>query len=240
MPRLSFISDHDLEEVVNSLLVVANEALNKAEKEFNSNVIDPFSALFEMAGFNINQNVWRSNEKTRKAQKTLSNHVGEFHQRILGKVNGWENPGKGAIVDLISHDHKIIAEIKNKHNTVKGSDLTHVYTELEELVMPKASRYKDYTAYYVQIIPNKPLRYDTFFTPSDNQHGAKKPENPRIRKIDGFSFYDKVTGVEGALKQLFNVLPDVIQSNKIASSFRDEDISFLTAFFEAAFGGSVN
>lgn len=238
MSRLSFISDHDLEEAVDNLLTVAHAALKKAEIKFDKNVIDPFAAIFEMAGFNVNENTWRSNEKTRKAQKTLGNHIGAFHQSILDKVRGWENPGPGGIVDLISNDQKIIAEIKNKHNTVKGSNLTHLYTDLENLVMPKTSKYKDYTAYYAVIIPKKPDRFDLPFVPSDNVMGKRKPENALIRKIDGFTFYDKVTGVDGALLKLFKTLPSVIQSNQKANGYRFEDTSFLNAFFDAAFGKS--
>ncbi|MCC2666571.1 MAG: type restriction enzyme (Eco47II, Sau96I) [Gammaproteobacteria bacterium] len=236
MSKLSFISDHDLDEAVANLLTVAGAALKESEDKFNKNVIDPFSAIFEMAGFQIDENTWRSNEKTRKAQKTLSNQVGAFHQTILSKIQGWQNPGPGGIIDLVSHNHKIIAEIKNKHNTVKGANLTHLYSELENLVMPKTSKYKDYTAYYVAIIPKKPGRYDLPFTPSDKAVGKRKSENSLIRKIDGFSFYDKVTGVENTLLQLFKALPELLQSHRNAYGYRFQNAAFLETLFETAFG----
>lgn len=236
MPRLAFISDEDLEEAVETLLLQASHALKKAETKFEKNVIDPFAAIFEMAGFGLNEVVWRSNEKIRKAQKTLGNHIGAFHQSVLGKIKGWSNPGSGGIIDLVSTEQKIIAEIKNKYNTVKGSDLTHLYTDLENLVMPKASIYKDYTAYYVEIIPKKPIRYDVPFTPSDKSMGKKKTENSFIRKVDGYTFYKLVTGVDDALFQLFKVLPEVIESNKKnIMDYKFLNTQFLSVFFQAAF-----
>jgi len=236
MPRLAFISDEDLEKAVENMLLQATHALKKVETKFDSNVIDPFAAVFEMAGFGLDEETWLVNERARKAQKTLSNHVGDFHQSVLGKVAGWANLGKGGGLDLLSKERKIIAEIKNKHNTVTGGKLVHVYTELDDCVMQKTSLYKDYTAYYVEIIPKKPRLYDVPFRPSDKAKGSRKPENVLIRKIDGYSFYNLVTGVDGALYQLFNVLPDVIQASKSVTNYQFHDFDFLKAFFKAAFG----
>ncbi len=64
--------------------------------------------------------IWYKNETARQAQKTLQNHLGDFHQRILGSVKGWTDMHTGGVIDLISHDTKIIAEVKNKYNTVSG------------------------------------------------------------------------------------------------------------------------
>ena len=33
-------------------------------------------------------------------QKSFANAIGEFHQNIIGHINGWENLGRGQIVDL--------------------------------------------------------------------------------------------------------------------------------------------
>lgn len=147
----------------------------------------------------------------REAQKTLQNHVGEFHQNILGAVKGWENMHTGSVVDLVSDEHKVVAEVKNKHNTLSGGKRSDQYSNLEKLVMPKASRYHDYTSYFVTIIPRSPERFDRFFTPSEKETGANCPENALIREIDGASFYQIVTGEKDALAQLFDILPKVIE-----------------------------
>jgi hypothetical protein len=177
---------------------------------------------------------WAINEKLRQAQKTLSNHIGNFHQSLLGALEGWENLPNGKIVDIVCTERKIIAEIKNKHNTIKASNQSTLYHSLNDLVMKKGQVYKDYTAYYVEIIPKKPKRYDKPFTPSDASIGAKCPENPLIRVIDGASFYALITGVEDALQQVFNVLPAVISVLK--PNYQMMDSHLITRFFMEAYG----
>ena len=174
---------------------------------------------------------------TRQAQKSLQNHVGEFHQIVLGSIDGWKNLKTGAIVDLESIDNNMIAEVKNKYNTISGGKLADLYSELEKLVMPKTSKYKNFTAYYVEILPKSPTPYDKEFTPSDKAKGAKCPPNPLIRQIDGKSFYAKVTGDPKALAKLFNVLPDVIEDLcSTTTKYKFEDREFAEKFFTSAFG----
>jgi Eco47II restriction endonuclease len=237
MPKLSFISDVELEVAVQHLLDVAHQAKINVLKDINRNVIDPFSILFQMSGFEISSEEWQASEMTRQAEKTLQNHIGMFHQNILGAVAGWTNLEVGQIVDLESIEQKIIAEIKNKHNTISGGKLADVYHDLESQVTPKHSKYKGFTAYYVEIIPKKPTRCNEEFTPSDKAVGNRCPKNPLIRKIDGASFYDLVTGQDNALQQLFDILPDVIEEVCAnTNNYQFNDRTFAKSFFNAAFG----
>ena len=210
MALLKFISDVDLENEVNHLLKVAKNA--KAEKimEFDKNVIDPFSALFGMAGFEIDYKTWYESELARQSQKSLQNHIGTFHQNILGRADGWKNMKTGNVIDLVHDKRKIIAEVKNKHNTVTGGSLKDMYYTFERLVAPKSSIYKGFTAYFVQVVPKYPRRMNITFTPSDKDKGAKCSENELIRRIDGGSFYSLATGRENALEELYMSLPIVI------------------------------
>lgn len=233
MPQLSFLADEILLQAVKHLLNIATEARRKADQDFNRNVIDPFATLFEMSGFQLDEKAWRAGEKNRQAQKTLQNHIGTFHQTLLGNVAGWEDLGTGGLVDIVCHERKLIAEIKNKHNTVKGSDKVKVYDLMERAVMTKGHQYKGFTGYYVEIIPKATARYDKPFTPPDNQTGQPRAANPLIRQIDGYSFYALVTGVPDALAQLFTVLPDVIES---CSNYHFTDRTFVGQFFKQAFG----
>jgi hypothetical protein len=233
MPQLSFISDEVLATAVRHLLNIATKARIKADKEFDRNVIDPFAVLFEMSGFGVDEPSWLAGEKNRQAQKTLQNHVGTFHQAILGMMAGWQDLGTGSVVDVVSTEKKIIAEVKNKHNTVKGSDKVKVYDQMETLVMTKGHQYKDFTAYYVEIIPKSGSRYDQPFTPPDSAKGQPRRANPLIRQIDGYSFYALATGVPNALEQLFTALPDVIEG---CSDYRFANREFASAFFHKAFG----
>ncbi|HRJ51901.1 MAG TPA: Eco47II family restriction endonuclease [Candidatus Thiothrix moscowensis] len=233
MPILSFISDEVLTNAVKNLLDVAVDARKKADKGFNRNVIDPFAVLFEMSGFQVDEQAWLVGEKNRQAQKTLQNHVGTFHQTIIGNISGWEDLGTGGVVDVVCPDRKIIAEIKNKHNTVKGSDKVKVYDLMERSVMTKGHQYKGFTGYYVEVIPKSTARYDKPFTPPDNQTGQPRAANELIRQIDGYKFYALATGVPDALGQLFAALPDVIEN---CSAYRFTDRTFASKFFQKAFG----
>ena len=84
MPYVSFIDDTRFKSLVTNTLARGHEAKNKAISKFNSNVIDPFSILWEMSSFDSNFDTWYVSELSRQAQKTLSNHIGMFHQNFLG------------------------------------------------------------------------------------------------------------------------------------------------------------
>jgi len=234
MPKLNWISDQYLLEAVQHLITKANEAVDKVNNDFEKNVIDPFSAIFSMAGFQMDYNTWIKSEIARQSQKTLQNHIGEFHQNILGKVNNWKNMKTGSVIDLVSTEKKVIAEIKNKHNTISGGKLSDLYYSLEHLVMPKASIYKGYTSYYVSIIPRNKNRSNKTFVPSDKEKGARCAINESIREIDGASFYHLVTGDKNALSDLYNLLPDVIvECTK--GTYKIDQSDKLRAFFDSAF-----
>jgi len=128
----------------------------------------------------------------------------------------------------------MLAEVKNKYNTLTGGKRADLYRTLEGLVMPKASRFKDYTAYYVTVIPQKPIRYDRFFTPSDKSKGAKCAENELIRELDGAEFYTLVTGSKTALNDLFDILPSVISD--VSNGKLSVPKKKIRQFFTAAFG----
>ncbi|MFA5518906.1 MAG: Eco47II family restriction endonuclease [Spirochaetota bacterium] len=231
---LSWIADKVLLEIVSNILEIAQNAKTSAENDFNKNVIAPFSALFEISGFDIDYETWFKNETTWQVQKTLQNHVGDFHQKVLGSVKDWKDLGVGSVIDLLSEKFKIIAEVKNKYNTISGGKLADLYFSLDNLVMPKNSIYKGYTAYYVTIIPKKPARYNKLFTPSNKEKGEKCQLNESIRMIDGASFYSLVTGRPDALEELFNHLPSIIEKLS-GKALLKKDKSKLDIFFKQAF-----
>ncbi len=234
MAYLPWISDDSLLSAVVELIEIAKKAQNRTQIEFTKNVIDPFSAMFQIAGFGIDYQSWIISEQTRQSQKTLQNYIGDFHQTILGSLRNWKNLKTGNIIDLVSDELKVIAEVKNKHNTVKGSNLSDLYNSLENVVMPKSSKFKEYTAYYVTIIPKSPDRFDKPFTPSDTKTGTKMKMNDKIRIIDGASFYSFATGVDNSLQQMFEVLPSVL-FDCTGVDFSSTDIKNLNHFFDLAF-----
>ena len=140
------------------------------------------------------------------------------------------------MVDLVCHEHRIVAEVKNKHNTLKASDQAGLYDKLHDLVRKKGQEFAGYTAYYVEIIPKRPERYDLPFSPSDNTTGTRKSEDALIRRIDGASFYALATGHDDALRQLFHALPQAFATLGIASTSTLP--ALLDDYYSAAFGSS--
>ena len=139
----------------------------------------------------------------------------------------------GNVIDLVCREEKIIAEIKNKFNTISGGKLSELYYSLDRLIMPQNSIYKNYTAYYVPVIPKKPARYNKAFVPSDKEKKVKCPVNEKIRETDGASFYDMVTGKANSLEELFQVLPSVITG---ITGKKIHDKEKLIVFFKMAYG----
>ena len=205
--NISFILYEDLYEICKFVIEALTTATNQTDQKLHRNIIDPFSAVFEASFYNISLTEWLKMEKTRQIQKTFQNKVGEFHQRILGKINGWEDLKSGNIVDIVNHNKKIVAEIKNKFNTTKGDDKPRLYDKIEAALN---QNYKGYTAYYVSIINKE--RVNRPFTPSDNITKTKRPENEMIRHVDGATFYEIVTGEKDALLKLYENIPIIIST----------------------------
>ncbi|MGL4766975.1 MAG: Eco47II family restriction endonuclease [Formosimonas sp.] len=210
MTKLSWIGTADLLRHVTRVVDKGLAGMVKAEKDEARNGLDPFSALFDASVQGMTLDEWLIAEQRRQAQKTLQNALGHFHQAVLSSVQGCSIPAEN-FIDWVNDERQMVAEIKNKYNTVKGSSLKDVYEELNLAVNGKTSKYRGYTAYYVTIIAAKPERIHRCFTPSDNSNRSKKAEHERIIEIDGVSFYDLVTGEHGALAQLYAVLPELIE-----------------------------
>jgi len=205
---LSFISDKDLEKAIMKILNVVAAAKENAAKALYKNRIDPFSAVFDASHQKISLARWIEQEKSRQAQKTLQNAIGDFRQDILGAVIGWENLGRGHVLDVRNPKKRIIAEIKNKFNTTKGNHKKQIYDDIKsELAKPENI---GFVGYYVEVVPARPKPYDKPFTPPDNQTHKRRPVNENIRVIDGKSFYKLATGIDDALEQLYDILPRAI------------------------------
>jgi len=203
MRYLEWIKDSDLTRICTEL--AENFHANASDEVNFKNKVDPFSALFDIALNDMSYDDWMNNERIRQRQKTLQNMIGNFHQNVLGCISGWENKAVGDVVDLVCPDKKIIAEVKNKYNTIKGSEKINLFNNFAHALK---YGYHGYTAYYVTVIAKKPLNVP--FAPSDNSKKAKPEANENIREIDGASFYAIATGSETALADLYSVLPNIL------------------------------
>ena len=131
----------------------------------------------------------------------MSNALGFFHQEILAGVQGWANHDAG--YDLECPARQILAEVKNKHNTMNASNREKVIGDLDTAVRQKG---RGWTGYLVIVVPRVRRRYETPL-------GTNRP----VSEIDGASFYHKVTGDPNALHDLFDVLCDELtESQEIA------------------------
>lgn len=192
--------------------------------DLRRNTIDIFSQALECTILDISKEEWEARELTRQTQKTLQNKVGELHQKILGSLDGIQDLGTGEIVDLKGPN--FIAEVKNKYNTTKGNHKVAIYDDLEQCL---SSADENTIGYYVEILPPNGKSYDKPFTPSDNKTSSRRPQNDKIRQIDGKTFYEKVTGNPNALEEFYKMLPE-ITAEIIKEEFNQErDISEVLA-----------
>jgi len=206
MPHLlSFISDDDLYKHTRQLVKAAQEAANRVEDDPYRNVIDPFSAVVDAARQRISIAAWMNQEKARQTQKGFQNALGDFHQDVVGSMPGWENAGRGGSFDVRNAKKKVIAEIKNKYNTMNARSALSVYDSL--------ARHLDYgdpgfKAYVVDIIPKDPRPYDRPFTPSER--GIRRQTRANLTQMDGKSFYKLASGETDALLKLYQAMPTVL------------------------------
>lgn len=193
---------------------------SKTLKDFTSNIIDPFTFLFDISLTDKDPEIWIAGELERQLQKTLNNAVGEFHQIILGSCQGWEDLGIGddSHLDIKKTDGTIFAEIKNKYNTMNSSSTKSVYEKLDHISKISSSP----TAYLVQIIRSTKKPYNEVWNYQGNT-------NTQIRRVSGDTFYGLVTKETNALKQLYLVLPraikDFIEQQQVA--YADEENSVI-------------
>lgn len=232
MPYLEFIDDDKLLKLVREVLEVKTEK-RTLEINFFKSLIDPFSAVFECAIRKIEMEEWMNFELNRQLQKSLQNKVGLFHEKILSELPKWEKAPN--LIDLVNKKERIIAEVKNKHNTLNSDGRLQTYSKLLKEIEERDGSYFGFTAFYVPIIPPKNnKRYTKAFSPSDPKTG-KKLFNEKILEIDGFSFYDMATGKKNSLKSLYEVLPEIIRSVIKKSDFEIEKSDLFQELFERTF-----
>ncbi len=198
MCKLSWIDDEHLNDAVSRMLQRAQDAKNQAANRIRKNVVDPFSSIILAATIDLDDvSTLSTIQQINSTSSGISSAVGDFHQQVLGSVDGFSNHDAG--YDLESSDKQVIAEIKNKHNTMNASNREKVINELDTAVRQKAG---SWVAYLVVIIPGRPKRY------------RKKLTNREVYEIDGASFYELVTGSETALYDLYYAVEEITASRR--------------------------
>ena len=183
----SWISDSDLAKHIDRLIAAARSSIEDAHGRRQRNRPDPFGSLLVAASYNLRG--VEGLEQVQDAESSLrgmSNALGSFHQGMLGSVNGWRDHDAG--YDIEGQSHRIVAEIKNKHNTMNTSTRRAVVSDLQTAVRQKG---RGWRGYLVIIIPRRPVRYN-------RQLGQE-----RVYEVDGASFYHIATGEPNAIHDLF-------------------------------------
>jgi len=202
---VEFVSDKEflecVEHVVNAYLSTNDfkTPLNILTK--SRNTIDEFKTLFDICVNQSNFEEWTNFEIVRQNDKTINNKIGEFHQELLGKVNGWIDLGIGdeTEIDLKKEDNTVFIELKNKYNTMNSSSEKTCREKLENII----EKYPNATAYWAYVI-NKNYK-------SENRvWNYKKRQDERIRRISGDKLYEMITGDSEALEKVYEAIPKAI------------------------------
>lgn len=203
MSYVSFISDEHLISCIEKLYNVYEKAKDEfTVSKFYENQIDPIKLLFDMNFFGVSEEEVIAREIQRKIDKTISNAIGTFHEELLGGIAGYINHPVGCGFDVTdSQLNALFSDIKNKHNTVKGSNLPDLYDDLENYIQNKPNA----KAYWVQIISSGQSFNDHWTIPSHNKN------NPNVHKISGDRFYEVLTGNSNAFSELCAALPIAIK-----------------------------
>ena len=141
---------------LDDLVVELLSKLNRFESvnDFDSNVVDPFAAAIEAAVFGLeNESEWRISELHRQKQKSLMNQIGNLQQAIIGRLPGWKSFDAGFdMPDVVGSrgGQKIIAEVKNKYNTMNSNSAAETYDKLVDFL--SRDEFKGYIGVVVQIV----------------------------------------------------------------------------------------
>jgi len=202
---VDFVSDEDFLECVKYVCEAYPEKIIEIDmNKLKRNALDHTKLLFDIYNNEIEFKHWITGERIRQTDKTVSNRIGEFHQKLLGKVKGWQDLGRGDPlgIDLKNNDETIFIELKNKHNTVKGKDHKSVFDKLKKVL----DKYPESTIYYAYIIPKKPSTGERIWNPS------KREPNEQIKEIWGSKIYELITGDTDALQKVIAALPKAIKT----------------------------
>lgn len=147
-------------------------------------------------------------EELRVLNKTVSDAIGNWHQGVLALSPNWRNLGfSGGVLDIRTVDgyrhpslgKPIVAEVKNRFNTIKASDEKNVWDDID-----RTARSNDAIGYLIQIVPKLACRYDEPWSPS-----GRMPRET-VRHCDGVTGYELVFGYSDALPELLEAFPKII------------------------------
>lgn len=214
---IDFISHDDFKEHVRSTIAKYGDKLKPFDVDrFNKNIVDPVKMIFDKS---VYRESWRgiiSNEVFRQRDKSTTNEIGYFHQRIFsymenctvpanGKQGGWDviyEAAAGYQVAPGNIVHRIYVEMKNKHNTMNSSASAKTYMKMQNQLLED----DDCACFLVEAIAKQ--SQNIAWSPSVD---GKKISNKRIRRVSIDQFYQLITGEADAFRQICVALPGAIE-----------------------------
>jgi hypothetical protein len=175
-----------------------NSSISSSAQQLKRNGLDLFKAVFDIVNTGSNAKTWTKNELIRQKDKTVNNAIGEFHQMLLGGVEGWKDLGVGSEshVDLKTDDNSIFIELKNKWNTMNSGALESARRKLEKCIKKNPTA----VAYWAYIVSRNG-------STGEGEWVYSGRNNPQIKKVWGSKVYEMVTGDSKAMEKTLRALP---------------------------------
>lgn len=214
---IEFISKENFMEHVRKTIANYGEKLESYDvRKFNSDIIDPIKMIFDKSVYGENWQDLISSEIFRQRDKSNTNEIGYFHQKLFRYVNGCRVPDNGTeggwdviyevpsgyTLDNGNVVHKIYVEMKNKHNTMNSSAAGKTYIKMQNQLLQD----DDCACFLVEAIAKRSQNI-IWKTTVDKQ----KVSHARIRRVSIDKFYEIVTGQSDAFYQVCMALPHVVQ-----------------------------
>ena len=220
---IDFISYEDFKKHVRNTIAHYGEKLEPYDVEkFNSNIIDPVKMIFDKAVYGEDWPTLISNEIFRQRDKSNTNEIGYFHQRLFefvknchvppnGQEGGWDviyDVPDGYVLDDGNTVHKIYVEMKNKHNTMNSAASGKTYIKMQNQLLND----DDCVCFLVEAIARRTQNI-IWKTTVDKQ----KVSHKRIRRVSIDKFYEIVAGQADAFFKVCMALPHVVEEVLVES-----------------------
>lgn len=126
---MNWLAKDVLHQAIDKMMASVDRAYSESQAKAVKNVVDPFTTLVMAAKMGIkDERNLVGYQAITTGIRNISGAVGDFHQSILGSVDDWKDHDAG--YDLVNLRRNILAEVKNKHNTMNASNRQKWFTTL--------------------------------------------------------------------------------------------------------------
>lgn len=206
---LPFISDENLYEHVKNTVLKYRFSIDLAS--FNANLVDPIKLTFDSKIYNKTIESIVEEEVARQIDKSNTNHIWYFHQNIF-KYIGDERTVPDTGYDIVNNTKLIFAEMKNKHNTMNSSSSQKTYMRMQNTIILDPNS----TCYLVEVIAT-----NSHDKPWEMSLDGNHVSIDKIRRISIDKFYELVTWLPNAFRDLCSIIPSVLDD--VIMSIGDRD-----------------